>query len=178
MPKLTDQEYLLLAYEVATKSPDPSTQNGAVIPYLVTWDYPEEEGWAGQLDEELLAACNTFPEGVLNKPERLERPLKYNFIEHAERGVILLAAKMGVALDGLTMYVPWFACSDCARAIICSGIKKVVGHQRMMDATPDHWKESIAHAFTMLNEAGVEIVLIPDVLNGPQIMFNGQLWTP
>jgi hypothetical protein len=47
-----------------------------------------------------------------------------------------------------------------------------------MDATPEHWKESIAHAMAMFEEAGIELVMIPDVLNGPTIRFNGQLWRP
>jgi hypothetical protein len=49
----------------------------------------------------------------------------------------------------------------------------------MMDATPDHWKESIQHAFVMFKEAGVETVLIPDELRtAPTIRFNGELWQP
>jgi dCMP deaminase len=168
---LTDQELLVMAYQAATKSPDPSTQNGAVIPHKSDfggWDY--------------VTACNTFPEGVEETPERLVRPLKYNFIEHAERNAIFEGAKAGIfnwANHSPVMYVPWFACADCARAIICSGIRKVVGHKRMMDATPDHWKESIQHAFVMFKEAGVETVLIPDELRtAPTIRFNGELWQP
>lgn len=167
MPYKTDREFLVRAYEVATKSPDPSTQNGAVIPFY----------HLGIPDS--IEACNTFPDGVLETPERLQRPLKYNFIEHAERGAVIAAAKRGVPLRGFTMYVPWFACSDCARAIIGSGIVKVVGHKRMLDATPDHWKESIAHAVTMLKEAGIETVLLEEHLpEAPVIRFNGQLWQP
>lgn len=168
---MSDKELLLLAYKAATKSPDPSTQNGAVIPYAAL-DHVENT------IEKNVSACNEFPPGVQYLPERLERPLKYSFIEHAERNVIFKAAAMGLVLTGKTMYVPWFACADCARAIICSGITRVVGHQRMLDATPDHWKESIAHAMTMLKEAGIQLDLIPDVLHGPQIRFNGKIWTP
>jgi hypothetical protein len=76
----TNEEYLLLAYQKATESPDPSTQNGAVIPYQPKCE-PESDCC-------LVSACNTFPAGVHNKPDRLERPKKYSYIEHAERGVI------------------------------------------------------------------------------------------
>lgn len=170
-PKLTktDEQYLLMAYNAATKSPDPSTQNGAVIPY---WDYMQRECYH--------AACNTFPEKVQNKPERLERPLKYSYIEHAERNAIFLASKHGTFpfLANPVMFVPWFACADCARAIIQVGIKKVVGHKQMFDKTPDHWKESIGAALQMLEEAGVETKLVDAKLNGPEIRFNGELWRP
>lgn len=94
---MTPQQYLLMAYKEATKSPDPSTQNGAVI---VTT--------AGT-----AADCNRFPERVKITDARLERPLKYNFIEHAERNAIFSAARKQLPLLGATMYVPWFACSDC-----------------------------------------------------------------
>jgi hypothetical protein len=48
----------------------------------------------------------------------------------------------------------------------------------MADDTPDRWKESIANAMIMLNEAGVKMTMIPDVLDGPKILFNGKWWTP
>lgn len=168
----TDKEYLVMAYNVATSSPDPSTQNGAVIPYCLT----DEMGVS--MKERFISACNTFPEGVQNTPERLVRPLKYNFIEHAERGAILAAAKEGIPLSGLTMYVPWAACSDCARAIICSGIRRLVLHKDMMDRTPDHWKESIKHAFEMFSEAEIAIEYVEGKLDAPAIRMNGELWQP
>jgi dCMP deaminase len=160
---ITPQKYLLMAYTEAMKSPDPSTQNGAVI---VTHDGVT------------VSDCNRFPDRVKLDPERLERPLKYQFIEHAERNAIYKCASLGVPTAGATMYVPWFACSDCARAIIQAKIAHVVGHQRMADNTPDHWKESIANAMIMLAESRVKITMIPDVLNGPKILFNGKWWKP
>ena len=161
---LTPQQYLLMAYNEATNSPDPSTQNGAVIVI-------------GN-DGLTVTDCNRFPDRVKVNQERLERPLKYEFIEHAERNAILKCAKLGYSTHGATMYVPWFACSDCARAIIQAGIAHVVGHQRMADDTPDRWKDSIANAMTMLKEAGIRMTMIEGELNGPKILFNGKWWTP
>lgn len=159
---MTPKQYLLMAYREATNSPDLSTQNGAVI-------------LSGDVT---IADCNRFPDLVKHLPERFERPLKYEFIEHAERNAIYRCARLGVPTAGATMFVPWFACSDCARAIIQAGISHVVGHQRMADEAPERWKDSIANAMTMLQEAGVKMTMIPDVLNGPKILFNGKLWTP
>jgi dCMP deaminase len=162
---MTGKQYLLMAYQEATKSPDPSTQNGAVV---------VSAGAAGTT----VADHNRFPEKVELTRERLERPLKYEFIEHAERNVIYKCARLGIPTHGATMYVPWFACSDCARAIIQAGIAHVVGHQRMADETPDRWRDSIGTAMTMLEEAGVRITMIHDVLDGPKILFNERWWTP
>jgi dCMP deaminase len=50
---------------------------------------------------------------------------KYFWIEHAERRVILKALGHGINLDGGAIVVSLFPCSDCARAIIQSGITKV-----------------------------------------------------
>ena len=169
-PQQSTEVYLLAAYEAAKNSPDPSTQNGACIPIVLNYDDPQ-----GEL---LITACNEFPPSVLNKPERLDRPLKYNFIEHAERNVIFKTAREGFSTRNTTMYVPWFACSDCARAIICSGVKRVVGHKQMMDKTPVRWRESIDIALIMLEEAGIKAELYDGVLNGPELLFNGEIWRP
>ena len=170
----TPEEYLVMAYKEATKSPDPSTQNGAVIP--VEWEGSHADG---RVHDHILMDCNRLPDGVAVQDERLQRPTKYAYIEHAERNVVYKAAREGWCLEGLTMYVPWFACADCARAIIQSGIVRVVGHQLMLDKTPPHWKESIEAAFKMLEEAGVKMELIQTPLpDAPMIRFNGELWQP
>ena len=158
----TTKQYLAMAYQAATKSPDPSTQNGAVI---VT-----ASGTA--------ADCNRFPDRVKITDERLQRPLKYNFIEHAERNVIFQASRQQLPIMGATMYVPWAACADCARAIVQVGIKKIVRHKQMMDGTPDHWKESIAHAEAILGEAGIIIEEYDGKLDGCKILFNGSWFYP
>ena len=88
--------------------------------------------------------------------ERLERPTKYSFMEHAERGVIYAAAAAGVPTAGATLYCPWFSCADCARAIICAGIKEVVGLSLLMDdEATKRWAESVEKGLSMLTEAGV-----------------------
>ncbi len=160
---ITAEQYMKMAYTEAMKSPDPSTQNGAVI--VSTTGV-------------IVSDCNRFPDRVTVNGERLERPIKYHFIEHAERNAIFKAAKLGIGCQGATMYVPWFACSDCGRAIIQAGIHKVVGHQRMLDETPDHWKESIAHAMTMLKESGIVLEFLTEELGCNKILFNGKWWQP
>lgn len=157
-------EMLGQAYKEALESPDPSTQNGAIF---VSRKF------------ETVGACNTYPTGVKVTPERMERPLKYSYIEHAERNAIYSAARLGLNTNGGTLICPWFACHDCGRAIIQSGIKRVVGHAKMFDATPEHWKDSITIAFTMFEEAGI----ITELYKGPietdtPIRFNGELWSP
>ena len=161
----SDNEILKMAYVFAKKhSDDPSTQTAAVL-----------------VDKNigvLLIAANRFPNGIEPNPERLERPQKYHYIEHAERNVIYRAAREGIETRGLTMYSPWCPCTDCARAIIQAGIKKVVSHKKIMDATPERWRDSINSALAMLSEAGVEYELYDGEIGGASIMFNDAEFTP
>lgn len=45
---------------------------------------------------------------------------------HAEQNAIIQAAKIGVSVEGATIYVTHQPCSICAKMIINSGIKRIV----------------------------------------------------
>ena len=141
----------------ALESGDPHTQNGAIL-----------RAKTG----EVCSAANKLPP-IVAREDRLVRPAKYLYIEHAERNVIYSAAKLGIATQDATLYCPWFACADCARAIILSGISRVVGHARLRQLTTDRWKHSIAAADEMFHEADVELVFLTDEL-GARFLFDGE----
>lgn len=107
---------------------------------------------------------NGFPrgadEGVV---ARHERPAKYLWTEHAERNAIFDAARAGVALDGCSMYVPWFPCMDCARAIVQSGISRLVACPP--DLKDVRWGGHFEAAMELLEETGVEVVWVPAMLS-------------
>jgi dCMP deaminase len=157
-----------LAVGASRQSPDQSTQNSAVLcgrgthylhphPILSTW------------------AVNEFVRGVAYTDERWGRPQKYEWIEHAERNSILAAARQGIRTDGLTMVCPWAACSDCARAIIQSGVSRLVTLRPISTDTNERWDATILIAMTMLEEAGVDIVSIDGPLDLPfTIRRNGK----
>ena len=152
------QQALLLAQE----SRDPSTQNGAVI--------TSADGGVMQI---LSSGINAFCTQIEETPERWERPLKYQFVEHAERNAIYNAAKYGKSISGATLYVPFSPCVECARAIIQSGIDRVVCHRTLALATPDHWKESLAAAASLLSEAGVSLEVCDFPRFDIPLRFNG-----
>lgn len=140
-------EYFLnLVEQVKLKSKDQSTQIGAVI--------------VGNDNEVLSTGYNSFPRGLNdNVPERLERPEKYLWIEHAERNAIYNAARHGISLKGSTIYLSsGVPCMDCARAIINSGIKKVYCKQVCTTKNKEMWEESQRKAQIMLSECGVEVI--------------------
>ena len=162
----SEKDFLIYSYKLAKGSPDPSTQNGAVI----------------VRDGEILGTgCNTFPRGVEPLPERLSKidDEKYFWLEHAERMAIYAAARVGNKLLGATMYCPFFACADCGRAIVETGIKYIVGH-KIPSALAAHpaWEKTIKKALKMFDEAGVKYSYYEGRLGGIEVLRNGNILTP
>lgn len=71
---------------------------------------------------------NGLPRRVLADGARFDRASgeKFYWFEHAERNAIYNAARAGVSLAGCTAYVNRFPCADCGRALIQSGIVRLV----------------------------------------------------
>lgn len=136
--KLTNEMLLGMAKWAALGSKDKHTKVGCLIM---------------RDDQVLSVAWNEFPIGVTDTDERRERPLKYKYIEHAERAAIYNAAMRGVALAHSTMYLPYYPCSDCARAIICSGIRELVCYRPDFECPT--WGQEFRIAGEMLYEAEV-----------------------
>jgi dCMP deaminase len=149
------EKNLARAIRYATTSPDPRTQNAALI----------------YKDDKLLAAdVNRFTDYVADFSARWEPEYKYTYVEHAERNAIYSAAKLGKALLSAVMYAPYASCSDCARGIIQSGIRTLV---RYPFESSERWRESTRLGDLMLRESGIEIIeLTPQV--GVELKFNGQ----
>lgn len=165
---MNDLDFMIQSYIVGARDgTDPSTQNGCVL--------------VNCFDKVVAIGANHFPNCVADNytvKERWERPLKYSYVEHAERNAIYSAAKNGIKTQGLTMYCYWAACTDCARAIIQSGISRLVTHKPIMDISHERWKDTIEIAFGMMREAGIKLDQVEEPINDIQIRFNGKLWTP
>jgi dCMP deaminase len=129
---------------VKLKSKDRYTQIGAVV--------------VGSDNQIVSTGYNSFPRGIDDTiDERQERPEKYYWFEHAERNSLYNAALIGVSTKGCTMYLTCgIPCSDCARGIINSGIKKIVC-ERVGGAVGNLWDEHAKRSIEMFNEAGVKI---------------------
>ncbi|SER84591.1 dCMP deaminase [Tranquillimonas rosea] len=143
------RRFLALADEMASWSEDRDFHVGAVI--------------VGAGHEVRASGYNGLPRGVSDADDaRFDRATgeKFFWIEHAERNAIYNAARAGTALEGCTIYVNRFPCADCARAIIQSGIVRVVAPPRPEnDGALDH---SFAVSEQMLVEAGVDIGVVTD----------------
>ena len=133
---------------ISERSKDLHTQIGCVI---TTDDY-----------HICTTGYNSFPQGIDDtKPERLERPEKYYWMEHAERNAFYFAAKRGISLDGCYIFQPGYPCMDCARGIISVGIVRVTYSQVAQDAwalTTPKYVPDFERVEAMLGEAGVELI--------------------
>jgi len=161
--------YITMCYLVGLRSRDEHTHVGSVIVdsdnVLVSTGY------------------NSLSRGIESDPEgkRLSREggEKYFWIEHAERNAIYNAARRGTTLKGCKIYVPWTPCTDCARAIIQTGISEVIIHKNGLDFYNEHtngqWLENQHRTIDMFKEAGVEVYFVNSKLVIPEIYMNGKV---
>lgn len=154
------EEYLRLAVSASLRSPDDSTKNGAIL--------VSRSG-------KIVQGCNDSPPRVPLDPARKVRPEKYHFIEHAERRVIFQAARDGICTDGASMYCLWYACPDCARAIVCAGIREVIGLLALEVLTPARWRDQVSVGRAILAEAGVRTRLYTEPLGMKAVFDNAEL---
>ena len=145
---LTWDEYFMgLAHLSALRSKDPSTQVGAAI-----------------IDENhrvVSVGYNGFPKGCSDDEFPWSRSggvlnSKYAFVVHAELNAILNSPR---SVSGCTIYVSLFPCNECAKAIIQSGIKRIVYESDKYADT-----ETTIASKNMLQAAGIELVQLENTI--------------
>ena len=139
-----DKRFMLLAHQIAHWSKEKGRRVGAVV--------------VGPDKEIRSTGFNGFPRGVRDDVvarHSRETGAKYLWSSHAERNAIYNAARIGVALKGCVMYVPWFPCVECAKAIIQAGICEVVAYEP--DFAEPKWGADFALVQEMFREAGVTV---------------------
>ena len=134
-----DEYFMGVAVLSGMRSKDPNTQVGACI---VSEDH-----------KILSMGYNGFPTGCSDDEfpwEREGEPLenKYFYTTHSELNAIL--NYRGGSLEGATIYVTLFPCNECAKAIIQSGIRRIVYDSDKYETTP-----AVVASKKMLNAAGV-----------------------
>lgn len=150
MQPMRDRHRLRQALLEARKSKDPNTQVGAII--------------VDTNDNFVSAGYNRFPPGVLDTQERWnDRELKLRLVVHAEMAAVLSAGRMGMPIDGFTLYmaatdssgITWGGC-PCTRCTVemrMAGIGGVV--TLPMKTVPSRWREDIDFARGLFDEAGL-----------------------
>ena len=139
-----DEYFMGLAHLSALRSKDPNTQVGAVI-----------------VDEDkkvVSIGYNGMPRGCQDDKMPWAREggfltTKYAFVVHAELNAILNSPR---SVKNCTVYVSLFPCNECAKAIIQSGIKRIVYESDKYNGT-----EGNIASKKMLDEAGVIYEQLP-----------------
>src|SRR3989344_8943028 len=72
---------------------------------------------------------------------------------HAEQNAICQAAKMGISIDGATLYCKMTPCDVCAKMIVNSGIKRVV---------PEKGYHGAKEAKELFKQAGVQLDILDE----------------
>lgn len=137
-----DEYFMGIAIMSAKRSKDPSTQVGCCI---------VNEG-----KRIMTVGYNGMPAGCDDDEYPWDREggmldTKYAFVCHAELNAIL--NNRSGSLENCTAYVTLFPCNECAKAIIQSGIKKII---YLSDKYAD--TDSTKASKKMLDSAGVEYV--------------------
>ena len=106
----------------------------------------------------LTTGYNGAPAGVTSRKDRCECMREKLGIQsgtrqemcyavHAEQNAVIQAAKLGISLQGATLYCTHQPCSMCTRIIINSGIERVVYEQ----GYPDDF------SIELFKEAGIKL---------------------
>ena len=148
-----DRDFLLLCDDVRQNSHDPDRKVGSVI---------------SDHTNQIISAGTNAPPSALNltvdeshEAMRHDRTWKYFMLEHAERSAIFTAYALGKSLAGATMYSTLFPCADCARAIVASGLSRLVVLGLARDPVRDEkWLDHYRHASRILAMAGVAVVVV------------------
>jgi dCMP deaminase len=145
-----DNHFIRLCVEHARMSKDPSTKVGAII--------------VGPDREIRSTGFNGLPRGIADTRERLtDRELKLSLVVHGEMNAILNAARIGVSVNGCTLYLAatddsgaiWGGapCTRCAVEIIQSGIREIVSLP--FKSSPSRWQATVQMARSLLAESNV-----------------------
>ena len=140
-----NKKFMSDAIAIASYSRDPSTKVGSII--------------VDGLNKIISRAYNDLPVGADSSiKSRFNKNIKLYYLEHAERSAIYFCANNGISTKNTTMYVTLYPCIDCARAIIQSGIKRVVCTKP--NFSDEKWGESWRIAEELFNECGIEVEYI------------------
>ena len=136
--------FLELAECIATWSKDPSRGVGSVI--------------VSPMRQVLATGYNGLPRGFEDHPDRLQRPVKYDLIVHAEMNAIIQCARNGVSPVGATIYSSFSPCIHCSLLIVQAGINRVV--TRAIARGDEDWNDSIDKSVMLFEEVGVEYIVL------------------
>lgn len=151
-----DYKFMSMAESIASESDDPHIELGLSkgVGCLIV-----------KQNMIISKSANTLPAKIAYKDVQV-KPFseeRYQYIEHAERSAIFKALMDNHDTTNSTLYCTRFPCSDCARAIIASGVSRLVvksGIGKEPTTTATHtrsWRNSQQTALKMLRLSGITV---------------------
>ena len=139
-----DQTWMEICKIIAKRSKDPVRKVGAII---VNDDHKIVSlGYNGMPN--VIEGLNNDEIYPWSKGNDDPKDTKYPYVVHAELNAILNAAQ---SVKGCTLYVNYNCCNECCKAIVQSGIKKVVYMNKRN-------KDIYNIGMRILMNAGIEVI--------------------
>jgi dCMP deaminase len=155
-----DEYFLNIAKVASIKSKDPKCPVGAVI--------------VSQDNVVLTTGFNGLPRGVHDDEQTLlNADEKLRVICHAEHNAIMNAARIGVALQGASIFVTKFPCLSCCNSIVQAGIKRIYTHDKEF-WNDDPFDADHSRKKRVLHEARIEV----DAPYHPAFLPSEQITVP
>ena len=129
----------------------------------------------------LSIGCNHSPYSLklniksnMNK-NKFIKPMKYDWVEHAERNAIFNALNNGVSLHGSICITTLVPCTECTRAIISSGISHV--YTFMPNTKDSRWAQQFnSTSKLLLDRANIPYEFINITMDDINIVINQKGW--
>ena len=109
-----DECFMSIAHVISDRSPDPSTQTGAVV--------------VNEKNVIVGVGYNGWPRGIKTEDLPWDREgnledTKYAYVCHSEENAIYNANN---STEGCKIYCTLFPCNECAKTLIQNGIKEII----------------------------------------------------
>lgn len=141
-----DTWFMTLCFVVSQRSLDKDTKHGCVV--------------ADDSNAILSVGYNSPPRGCVDEYVPLERPAKYDYMEHSEENAIVNAARIGTCLKGAIFYITGPPCHRCFAKMLNVGASKII-HGPTPSAMLNSNTEKVI-AFMKMNQK-IEVVELKDV---------------
>lgn len=158
------RQAMTAAWEAAAESPDPSSQNGAII--LANDHVQASRGF------------NHVPNVSAEELADMPRDEKHRRVIHAEHHAISEAWFFNPA-SLATLVALWAPCRHCASTIIMADFTRLVVNQRHLDLTPERWTHEVAAGTADCQAAGIEVMAYHGPIDSKQqLRFDGMTIHP
>lgn len=159
-----DTYYIGLAYRTAQESEDTENQHGAVFVPKNPTSRP-------------LWVCNEVFGFAANR--MLAEHLRHTVPAHAIESGVHKAARLGLALEGATVYSPMFPCVRCAKCLVSVGVVCLVVHCDYITACPEHVDcVNRNPSDDIMRELGIQQLRYVGPVDEEPILVGGRRWSP